>query len=34
MLKEIRLSNLVDANYVTDYQPVEKLNIQKYLVEE
>lgn len=34
MLKEIRLSNLVDANYATDYQPIEKLNMQKYLVAE
>lgn len=34
MLKDIRLPNLVDANYASDYQPIEKLNIQKYLVAE
>ena len=34
LLKEIRLPNLVDANYASDYQPIEKLNIQKYLVAE
>lgn len=34
MLKEIRMPNLVDANFQNDYQPLEKLNIQKYLVQE
>lgn len=34
MLKEIRLPNPVDANYQNDYQVLEKLNIQKYLVQE
>jgi len=34
MLKDARLPNLVDANYVSDYQPIEKLNIQKYVVAE
>ena len=34
MLLDIRLPNLVDANYASDYQPIEKLNIQKYLVAE
>lgn len=34
MLKDVRLPNLVDANYASDYQPIEKLNIQKYLVAE
>jgi len=34
MLKEIRVPNLVDSNYAIDYQPIEKLNIQKYLVAE
>jgi len=34
MLKEIRMPNLVDANFQNDYQPLEKLNIQKYLVDE
>ena len=34
MLKEIRMSNLTDANYKADYQPLERLNINKYLVEE
>lgn len=34
LLKEIRLPNLVDANYQNDYQPLEKLNLQKYLVQE
>jgi phosphonate transport system substrate-binding protein len=34
MLKEVRLPNLVDANYQNDYQPLDKLNIQKYLVQE
>lgn len=34
LLKEIRLSNPVDANYQNDYQPLDKLNLQKYLVQE
>ena len=34
LLKDIRMPNLVDANYSSDYQPIEKLNIQKYLVQE
>jgi phosphonate transport system substrate-binding protein len=34
MLKEIRMSNLVEANYINDYLPVEKLNIQKYVIPE
>jgi len=34
MLKEIRMPNLVEANFQSDYQPLEKLNIQKYLVQE
>jgi phosphonate transport system substrate-binding protein len=34
ILTEIRMPNLVDANYKIDYQPIEKLNIQKYLVDE
>jgi len=34
MLKEIRMPNLVDANFQNDYQPLEKLNLQKYLVQE
>jgi phosphonate transport system substrate-binding protein len=34
LLKEIRMSNLVDANFQNDYQPLDKLNIQKYLVQE
>lgn len=34
MLKDIRMPNLVDANFQSDYLPLEKLNIQKYLVQE
>jgi len=34
MLKEIRMPNLVEANYKNDYQPLEKLNIDKYMVHE
>ncbi len=34
MLKEIRMPNMVDANFQNDYQPLEKLNLQKYLVQE
>jgi phosphonate transport system substrate-binding protein len=34
MLKEIRMPNLTDANFKADYQPLEKLNIEKYLVDE
>lgn len=34
MLKEVRMPNLTDANFKNDYQPLEKLNIQKYLVQE
>lgn len=34
MLDEIRMPNLVDANFKNDYQPLERLNIQKYLVDE
>ena len=34
MLKEIRMPNLVEANYQRDYQPLEKLNIEKYIVPE
>ena len=34
MLKEIRMPNLTDANFKNDYLPLEKLNIQKYLVQE
>jgi len=34
LLKEIRMPNLVDANFQNDYQPLDKLNIQKYLVQE
>lgn len=34
MLKEIRMPNLVDADFQKDYQPLEKLNLQKYLVPE
>jgi hypothetical protein len=34
MLADVRLPNLVDANYKNDYQQLEKLNIEKYFVEE
>lgn len=34
MLADIRFPNPVDANYQNDYQPLEKLNIHKYLVQE
>lgn len=34
LLKEIRMPNLVDANYQNDYQPLDKLNIHNYLVQE
>ena len=34
MLKEIRMPNMVEANFQSDYLPLEKLNIQKYLVKE
>lgn len=34
MLADIRFPNPVDANYQHDYQPLEKLNFQKYLVQE
>lgn len=34
LLKEIRMPNLTEANFQNDYEPLEKLNIQKYLVQE
>lgn len=34
LLEEIRMPELTDANYKNDYQPLEKLNINKYYVEE
>jgi phosphonate transport system substrate-binding protein len=34
MLDDIRMPELTDANYKNDYQPLEKLNLNKYYVEE
>ena len=34
LLKDIRTPAPVGANYQTDYQPLEKLRIEKYLVTE
>jgi phosphonate transport system substrate-binding protein len=34
LLKDIRLTTPVSANYQTDYRPLEKLRIEKYLVAE
>ena len=34
MLKEIRMPNLVNADFQKDYQPLEKLNLKKYMVSE